>query len=58
MHGLRRVADLAAEEVADALVAEADAEDGQTALQDGAGADAEVACALGAAGAGEMTIAS
>ncbi len=52
VHRLRRVDDLAAEQVADALVAEADAEHRQAALQDRAAADAEVPLPVGPAGPG------
>jgi hypothetical protein len=52
VHRLGRVCDLAAEQVADPLVAEADAEHGEVALADRAGADAEVRGPLGPAGTG------
>lgn len=50
VHRARRQVHARAEELGDALVAEADAEDGQPALLDGAPADAEVAGAVRAAG--------
>ena len=52
VHGLGRADDLTAEEVAEALVAKADAEHRQTAVEDHAGAHTEVAVSVGPTRAG------
>src|SRR5262249_35213197 len=52
MHGLRRASHLAAEEVAEALVAETDTQHRQTAVEDHAGTHTEVAVSVGPTRAG------
>src|SRR3954466_1548356 len=52
VHGFGRADDLTPEEVAEALVAKADAEHWQTAVENHAGADPEVAVSVGSTWAG------